>query len=168
VAAGVRTMSAAEKSANEIESLVLKAARGGGLPLGLAEDLAMASAYLDLDALRACPCAGGAAGAISTALDRVAAGEGAQDVTADAALIAAYVALSEQQFRQLLIWEVTESGATFKAYDDEKPVPDNPKGRRIVPPSLLDHLNALAAKTLVPETGSSRSAGAGAGLTDND
>jgi hypothetical protein len=158
-----------EKSANEIEALVLKAARGGGLSLGLAEDLAMATAFLDLDQLAICPChKSGAATVIPTALDRVAAGEGAQTVVADRATLDAYVASIEHDTGQTLVWNATPTGAVFQRFEPSKPVARTIKGRRVIPAALNDHLTDMAAKTLVPETESSRIGGAGAGLTDND
>ena len=158
-----------EKSANEIEGLVLKAARGGGLPLGLAEDLAMASAYLDLDKLTVCPCSrGNAALAIPQALDAVAAGNVPNTVEADAALIAAYVASAEVHSGKALVWEQTSSGAVFHRFDERTPDEHTPLGRRSVSHDLITHLHDLAIKTHVPETESSRAGGAGAGLTDND
>jgi hypothetical protein len=158
-----------EKSANEIEALVLKAARGGGLSLGLAEDLAMATAFLDLDQLTICPChKGGAATAIPTAFDLVAAGDGPQTVVAERATVDAYVASVEHHTGQTLVWDVTSTGAVFRRFERAKPVVHSSKGRRVIPAALNDHLTDMAAKTLVPETKSSRIGGAGAGLTDND
>lgn len=160
---------AQEKSANEIEALVLKAARGGGLPLGLAEDLAMATAYLDLDRLTGCPCSSGnAAIALPQALDAVAAGEGPKNVEADSALIVAYVANAEVHSGKTLVWEATSNGAIFHRFEDRATDEHTPLGRRTVPQALLTHLHDLAVKTHVPETESSRAGGAGAGLTDND
>ena len=158
-----------EKSANEIEALVLKAARGGGLSLGLAEDLAMATAFLDLDQLTICPChKGGAATAIPTAFDLVAAGDGPQTVVAERATVDAYVASVEHHTGQTLVWDATSTGAVFRRFERAKPVVHSSKGRRVIPAALNDHLTDMAAKTLVPETESSRNGGAGAGLTDND
>ena len=158
-----------EKSANEIEALVLKAARGGGLSLGLAEDLAMATAFLDLDQLAICPChKDGAATVIPTALDLVAAGEGPQTVVADRATLDAYVASIEHQTGQNLVWNATQKGAVFQRFEPTKPAALAPKGRRVIPATLNEHLTDMAAKTLVPETENSRIGGAGAGLTDND
>lgn len=160
---------AREKSANEIEALVLKAARGGGLPLGLAEDLAAATAFLDLGKLTQCPChEGGAATIIPTALDRVAAGDGPQTVTADAATIAAYVALAEHQCGQTLVWDTTDTGATFHRYEPVEQSAHPKVGRQRIPIALDAHLIDMASKIMVPETEASRLGGAGAGLTDND
>ena len=160
---------AQEKSANEIEALVLKAARGGGLPLGLAEDLALAAGYLDLDELSACPCTnGGAAFAIPQALDAVAAGNGPKTVEADPALIAAYAASFEVQFGKTLVLVSTPNGACFHGFEANEQAEHAPLGRRKIPQALSSHLHELALKTHVPESESSRAGGAGAGLTDND
>lgn len=159
-----------EKSANEIETLVLKAARGGGLALGLAEDLAAAAAYLDLDDLTTCPCVGdrSAAHQISTALDLLAAGAGPQVVLADRALIEAYVAGFEAQMGQRVEWSAQDDGAVFHAVAPTTGVVPKRLGRRNISVKLATHLTDMAAKLLVPETDASRRAGAGAGLTDND
>lgn len=159
-----------EKSANEIETLVLKAARGGGLALGLAEDLAAAAAYLDLDDLTTCPCTGDrpAAHQISTALDLVAAGAGPQVVVADRALIIAYVTAFEAQMRQRVEWSAQDNGAVFHAVVPATSTSPKRSGRRNISTGSATHLADMAAKLLVPETDASRRAGAGAGLTDND
>lgn len=49
-----------------------------------------------------------------------------------------------------------------------EPAPPPPTSRVSLQPELETLLQSLAAKTLVPESGASRRAGAGAGLTDND
>ena len=155
-------------SANEIEGLVLKAARGGALPTGLGEDLASATAFLDLARLSQCPCSSGAAAAIPSAIDLVMVAKGPQTVTADHALIEAYVAVAEAQTGQTLIWQRTENGAVIERLDGAAPKDHAPLGRRDIPDTLLAHLKEMGAKMLVPETDASRLAGAGAGLTDND
>jgi hypothetical protein len=158
-----------EKSANEIGALVLKAARGGGLSFGLAEDLAMAAAFLDFDQLAVCPChTGGSATVIPTALDLVAAGNGPITVSADRAVINAYVTSVEYYTQQTLVWDVTATGAIFRRFEPIKPTTQSPKGRRSLPSALNDHLTDMAAKILVPETENSRIFGAGAGPMDND
>lgn len=158
---------AVEKSANEIEGLVLKAARGGGLALGLAEDLCAATAFLDLDALTRCPCDKGDAAGLSAAIDALVAGQGAQPVQGDAALIHAYVAAWAAQTGQHIDVDWTEDGAVLKAVSPTA-TPPSSLGRRDVPHVLNAHLVDMGAKLLVPETEASRAAGAGAGLTDND
>jgi len=52
--------------------------------------------------------------------------------------------------------------------DLQRPAPKVPLGRLTLSDPLLEHMNSLAARILVPESDSSRLAGAGAGLTDND
>ena len=149
-------------SANEVETLVLKAARGGGLPLGCAEDLAAAARYLDLDGLTRCPCSGEDPDviAVQTALDFVMEG--------DRVLIHAYVLAAQTAWGKRLVWSETETGAIFERFDDTPVPPAQPLGRRTLSPDLAAHLSELAARLLVPETDASRLAGAGAGLTDND
>lgn len=159
-----------ELSANEIEALVLKAARGGGLPLGHCEDLAAVSRFLDLDALSECPCSGEAPFAITlqSALDLLAAGSAPQEVHGDSALIAAYVEAAQSVMQKRLIWTTTSTGAVFQRFEAVMPAKPQSKGRRALPPTLALHLTEMAAKLQVPETDASRQAGAGAGLTDND
>lgn len=159
-----------EKSANEVETLVLKAARGGGLPIGLAEDLAAAARYLDLDALTVCPCHGTnpPAAHIPSALDHVVAGADAITVSGDRALIAAYVAALKAQTGHAVTLEDGENGVTIRRAADPQGPPPHPLGRRMLGQDLAAHLDDMASKTLVPETESSRLGGAGAGLTDND
>ena len=171
MAAHLRTVAhPAAISANEVETLVLKAARGGGLPLGCAEDLAAAARYLDLDALTRCPCSGEDPDviAVQTALDFVMAGEGPQTVEGDRVLIHAYVLAAQTAWGKRLVWSETETGAIFERFDDTPVPPAQPLGRRTLSPDLAAHLSELAARLLVPETDASRLAGAGAGLTDND
>ncbi|WP_375281204.1 DUF3726 domain-containing protein [Pseudooctadecabacter sp.] len=155
-----------EMSANEVEMLVLKAARGGGCPVGLAEDLAAAVAYVDLNALQVCPCDSGAVRAIPAALDAVVADGQAQTVVAELALVQGYVAALAGQVG--LTVEGAETGqVTVQPMSGTGDAP-SALGRRILRADLLAHLQDMAARTLVPETESSRAAGAGAGLTDND
>ena len=157
-----------EYSGNEIEALILKAARGGGMPLGYAEDLSTAAAFLDLGALTSCPFESGAAAAIPAALDRVLAGAGPQLVEADRALIVAYVTSAQRVYEKTLVWSETTNGAEFSRFEETATDANQPLGRRAIPDALAAHLKDLAAKILVPETEASRQAGAGAGLTDND
>ncbi|MEL6958583.1 MAG: DUF3726 domain-containing protein [Pseudomonadota bacterium] len=158
-----------ELSANEIAMLLLKAARGGDMPVGAAEDLAEVARYLRLDDIKICPGRGAdpALVFVPVALDAVAAGQGPREVTADAAIIRAYIAYYEVQLRKRLIWSETRDGAIFSHFEDG-PVAHSVLGRRSMPEALHAHLTELAKNTLVPETDASRQAGAGAGLTDND
>lgn len=157
-------------SSNEVEMLILKAARGGGMALGYAEDLAATAPFLDLDSLGGCPCAREVSGVarVQTALDLVLAGEVPQTIEADGALISAMVTAAQIAWQKRLIWCATATGAVFERFEEGPFEVPEPQGRRALPPTLEGHLRDMAAKLLVPETEASRSAGAGAGLTDND
>lgn len=136
------------RSANEIAGLVLKAARGAGLDVGLAEDLARASGWLD-----------------ESALNDLAARLG--DDEARAALISANLALDEVQASAAaeMPLDVIASGlAHARGIGPEA----KPLGAREVGQPLWQALEIWAARTYVPATEASRLAGAGAGLTDND
>jgi hypothetical protein len=161
---------AKDTSANEVETLIFKAARGGGLPLGYAEDLAAAARYLNLNDLTKCPCSGDMSdvAAIQTALDFVVAGDGPQTVKGDEALITAFVASAEAMWDRTLVWTATTTGAVFERFETTPPDLKNLLGRRMIAPTLTAHLTEMAEKLLVPETETSRLSGAGAGLADND
>lgn len=154
-------------SRNEVQALVFKAARGGGLPLGYAEDLAAAAGFLDFTKLTRCPCQG-AAQVIPVALDLVLTGEGPQVVQAEPAVIAAYVAAAEAAHGRRLEVEDTAGGVVLHGFGAEVSRPQAATLRCHLPDALLAHLHEMAARTLVPDTESSRRVGAGAGLTDND
>lgn len=155
------------KTGNEIEVLFLKAARGGGLPLGAAEDLCAAARYLDLNAVRCCPVECGLALAVPAALDQVIAGHGPQEVSGDAAVIAAFLAAAEAAYGRAITVEPAPDGVVIHGLAEAKAA-EPALSRREVPEALLTHLEEMAARLLVPETDASRAAGAGAGLTDND
>ena len=159
-----------DMSANEVETLILKAARGGGLPLGCAEDLAVAARYLDLNGLSKCPCSGDPSDValIGSALDFVMAGDGPRSVTGDAAVIAAFVACAQAAWGRTLIWTPTTTGAVFEAFDMTPPDLQPARGRRTIPSVLAAHLTEMAEKLLVPESETSRRSGAGVGFADND
>ncbi|MBT8410178.1 MAG: DUF3726 domain-containing protein [Octadecabacter sp.] len=154
-------------SRNEVQALVFKAARGGGLPLGYAEDLAVVAAYLDFAGLSRCPCQGPAQ-AIPVALDLVLTGERPQVVQAEPAVIAAYVAAAEAAYGRRLDVEDRADGAVLRGFSGAAGRPQTAAPRCDLPDALLAHLHDMAARTLVPETESSRQSGAGAGLSDND
>jgi hypothetical protein len=134
-------------SANEIEGLVLKAARGGKIACGLGEDLATATAFLDLDRLSQCPCSdGGAAATLPSAIDLVVAGQGPQTVVADHTIIEAYVAAIEVQTGQTLVWRATQTGGVIERLDPSAPQGHAPLGRRTIPDTLLTHLQDMGSK----------------------
>ncbi len=169
-------------SLNEVQSTVLKAARGAGLPLGQAEDLARVASYLM--GIR------GEAAVITRALQEPVTEVQArwQDshvtLSGSAAMIApvicdafrmgydsvtfakadhsAYIGAAMAVQGVPLWWE----GCTIRRGDSEV-LPAKP-GPVTVPAQDWDVWMGLAAKTYVPESETSRSTGAGAGLTDND
>ena len=168
---------------NEVETLVKKAARGAGVPVGQAEDLGRVTAFL--------AGTGGSAASVTAALQdpicptdarwqdnqvTVIAGPAAligpiiRDAfamgcttavlanIAHAPLVSAFLAQSGIAQK----WDgktVTESDTTVLK-PTTKPV--------TIPADDWQVWNGLAAKTYVPETKASRVSGAGAGLTDND
>ncbi len=151
--------------------LVLKAARGGGMPLGHAEDLCKAAAFLDLEAMTTCPCSGQFVAALDLplALDRLLAGLGPQTVQVEPTLVAAYCAVVMAEQGRSIDWRMdADQGRVVLSLSNDAGAAPRPLGRRLIPDTLRDHLEQLAAQILVPETAASRAAGAGAGLTDND
>lgn len=169
-------------SLNEVGATALKAARGAGIPLGQAEDLAQVAAYLM--GIR------GDAGVITVALQEPVVAASAMwktdhvSVSGSAAMVApvicdafrmgyaratfdawhhsAYIGAALAVAGVPLWWE----GRTIRRGDSEiLPVKPGPVA---VPARDWDIWLALAARTYVPESEISRRAGAGAGLTDND
>ncbi len=171
------------KALNEVASMVQKAALGAGIPLGQAEDLGRVATYLAgtggdvamiadvLDAPHIQPD-------ISWGADEIRIAEGSVALTgpivrdafvmgidravlADAKmarLVAAFLAVAG-------ISAVVDQETIARA--DKEPGPE-PIGPADVPQDIWNCWSTLAALTCVPESGMSRSAGAGAGLTDND
>ncbi|WP_293449105.1 DUF3726 domain-containing protein [Planktotalea sp.] len=145
------------RSANEIAGMVLKAARGAGMPLGCAEELSRAAPNLAArDALAIVPKL--------LALDFAA---------------PAYVenAISGgHPVHAIIAWrDFCASGLEVRL---ETAVPPDLLGAMQtatpqagpfdIAPDIWDKLQSFAERTFVPETDASRLAGAGAGLTDND
>ena len=169
-------------SINEVQGTALKAARGAGLPLGQAEDLSRVAAYL--------VGIGGDAGVVTAALQEPVTGVQASwdadgvSVNGSAAMIApvicdafrmGYASVTFDDLRHSsyigaalavagvpLWWD----GCTIGRGDSEI-LPAKP-GPVTVPQPDWDIWLALASRTYVPETETSRRDGAGAGLTDND
>jgi|UPI0005951F6B hypothetical protein len=162
------------RSMSEVSGLVLKAARGAGLPLGHAEDLAAATADLTavemgltqlLTALNRAQV--GCAYAAPCAIDRVTAGLGSAVVKAPKCPLV-WDALVTHAARSGLNVSITWSGADATLVDTAQPASPRPRGPVDIDDTLWAALSTLAAKTYVPATEASRLAGAGAGLTDND
>lgn len=172
------------QSVNEVEMLVLKAARGSGLPLAQAQDVARALV------------ASGAMDAFQDFLDLANQQNTASNVRffneqmtyetpnilADAPIAARTVASGACQ---QAVFEGCDTGPMMQAISAFFGVvctqqgsgcvltatqnPQKVQAKRLtVSDQILADLGVLAAKTYVPETDASRLAGAGAGLTDND
>lgn len=124
----------------ELRAEVLKAGRGAGLPLGVAEDLAMATAWMTaaavLDIVEKLETAGGRA-ALCGVVSDLDHGRPVQGAAASALAQARH-----------------HTGQAAAGLD--------------VSESLWARLSALAALTYVPESDQSRASGAGAGDIDND
>ena len=170
-------------SLNEVGSTVLKAARGAGIPLGQAEDLAKVATYL--------VGIGGDMGVITQALqeplvdvqakweaDRVQVTAGSAvlvgPVICDAFAMGYDCATFADPAHRRYIGTALAAADVSLTWDDLTIRRSDtgvlkPKGGPVtVPQSDWDIWLGLAAKTYVPESETSRLAGAGAGLTDND
>jgi hypothetical protein len=136
------------RSANEISAMVLKAARGAGLPLGCAEELARAAPVLASTGDLICEAPSFEQGVVKG-------GHPVQAVVAWQDLTAAGVKAK---------LECDVEGALLSALCERVSV----VGPFEVDETLWVNLSQFAAKMLVPESEASRLAGAGAGLSDND
>lgn len=145
------------RSANEISGMVLKAARGAGMPLGCAEDLARtAPALVALEALDILPDLLGSAFDVPRFdCGIVSGGHPVLAITAwrDLQRAGADAALETSVAEELLTAMQAE---------------EMPVGPFEVEDGLWAQLQSYAERTFVPESAASRLAGAGAGLTDND
>lgn len=171
------------KALNEVESIVQKAARGAGIPLGQAEDLGRVAQYL--------AGTGGDLALITTALKEplvpvdVEWGVHALEIHAGAvALVGPVVrdafhmginlAVLPQPDHAALVGAYLVQGGIGVSVDDCRVsrkvdvTPKTPRGPVEIADPLWQVWAALAARTYVPESDASRTAGAGAGLTDND
>mgnify|MGYP003671875603 FL=1 len=168
------------RSLNEVQGMVLKAARGAGVPLGHCEDISAAMPdYIalggDMSALVAAlqrphepwTDSGGTVMAGPTAIDLARAGQGAQRINrADLPLLLLALVSRANRFGAGLICDVQGDCVVIAAGQGASV--DLPAGPVDIDGGAWAGLAALAALTLVPETETSRAAGAGAGLTDND
>lgn len=179
------------RTLNEIESLVLKAARGAGIPLGHDEDLAAAARYLagtapeklgELTAALPGPhvivtltdngttiADARVAMAGPMALDLIICGKKQVCLTnLDApAVFQAMVDLSIYNSRLKAVVDVDGRDVTLAASDTATAVPPQ-SGPVDVTDADWETWAIYAAKTYVPASDGSRISGAGAGLTDND
>ena len=177
------------RSLNEIGGMVMKAARGAGVPLGHCEDMALAAEYLAatdpvrLDCIeqalagRHAPVAvvwtdttlridaARAAMAGPVAVDALRAGYDVvvlKDVDAPRLVLALFAG-------QRVCINHSFAGTDLIISRNDGPPPAIPMAAAVtVSGHLWAYLGDLAALTFVPATDASRLAGAGAGLTDND
>ncbi|MEL6841409.1 MAG: hypothetical protein AAFP85_19160 [Pseudomonadota bacterium] len=170
------------RALSEIGNIVQKAALGAGIPLGQAEDLGRVAAYI--------AGMGGDLRVISDALASpaqphvtwgnesivVKAGSGAliAPIIRDAFVMGVKRAeLADRGHADLVKavlslagYEVTVAGNMIMHCGKTPPLPA--KGPVDVPVEIWNAWSLLAASTYVLESDTSRNAGAGAGLTDND
>lgn len=177
------------RSLNEIGGMVMKAARGAGIPLGHCDDMALAAEYLAatdpvrLDCIEVALAgphspviavwtdttlqidAARAAMAGPVAVDALRAGYDAvvlKDVDAPRLVLALFAG-------QGVCVSHSFTGADLTVRCDDGPPAVPPMAAAVtVSGHLWTYLGGLAARTYVPATDASRLAGAGAGLTDND
>ncbi len=168
---------------NEIGSMVQKAARGAGIPLGQAEDLGRIAIYL--------AGTGGDVSAVtralqepSTTVDMIWSSDIVSVTSGPAALIGAIIrdafamgydtaVLADLDHAPLVDAFLAECGVALKwdgrTLTRSDTTVQQPACKPVaIPAADWDIWGAYAAKTYVPETDASRLAGAGAGLTDND
>ena len=178
-----------KRSAGELQAMVLKAALGAGLPLGHAEDLAVAAGYLarvdpgglaELQVVLRPPhhvprdfgpvlAVTSVAAAGPGLIDRVRAGQPpvALHQIDGPRLLAALVACANH--RAPLTLHLRQDGRVVVLEPGPKAILPMPiRGQPDIDPVLWDFLSGLAARTTVPSTAASRQSGAGAGLLDLD
>lgn len=180
VASGCRDLM---RALNEVEGMVQKAARGAGFPQGQAEDLGRVAAYLagtsgDVQSIT---------DALQETLTEVEVLWSAQSVTVKSgpAIFVAPIVRDAMQVGHgtVTLAQIAHAPlvSAFLAADgiaqawngcdvsrSDTTVLQATCGAVTVPEADWNAWSALAARTYVPETATSRLAGAGAGLTDND
>ena len=145
------------RSANEISAVVLKAARGAGMPLGCAEELSRAAPNL---------MAAGALGQVPELLSRLF----EPPSLTQSAICGGHPVLAVIAWRDFIA-AGQELGLECEVTSELKAAMielKSPVGPFDVDAALWEQLESYANKMLVPESEASRLGGAGAGLTDND
>ena len=141
-----------KRAINEIQGIVLKAARGAGVPLGIAEDLSDCVPFaLANDALND----------IADILSR---GDHARLVD-DIALVDAQIFDTQTSLPPHMPHRLFEALCAARGMET---LLEPAFGPQTVSETHWTQLAALAALTFVPATEASRASGAGAGLSDND
>lgn len=163
------------RSANEVMGLAAKAARGGGAPPEQASAFGRAAlchlhagrdlAYLKraLDALPKGPILDFSVAFARVVESGTAPARGQIEASTWLPLAQSYADALPYAVTVTVMGEVLDIIA-----DVEKPKAKSALGRFVLPDTLLNQMNGLAARLLVPESDASRLSGAGAGLTDND
>ena len=182
-------------SLNEVEGTVRKAARGAGLPIGIAEDIGRAAAWLcahgedgsaaALEGLRRCdasrPCNLNKAGTAPvaravieglSAIDLIIAGcrDRVELSGLDTSLLLRGLASIATAGRELAIeLDLGPDGHATLVRRERHAAESAPHARRHrADPAVWHELQGLAARTYVPASETSRAHGAGAGLVDRD
>ena len=163
------------RSLNEISGMVLKAARGAGVPLGHCEDLAAAAGYIaatDPGALGVFATILGASHDVPTCTSH---GDTTTISTGSVAMAGRLCNVSAPTL-VFALFAVRRCAVAHRFDGTDLIVTKTPGaappapivGPAVVSGQLWQILADFAAKTYVPASEVSRMAGAGAGLTDND
>ena len=172
------------RSRSEVQALVLRAARGAGLPPGHAEDVAQAAvAALSRDPA----CAGAIAAALPAPAPAAFTVDGDRLHLAVTPVVwagpmirdaldagAARIAAAGVDCPALLAAMLPDARLTWTGADAivqsaaDPATPPVPRGQIDVDPTAWAAFEEMAARTIVPETDLSRIAGAGAGVLDVD
>lgn len=152
--------SAPRRSGNEISALVLKAARGAGMPLGCAEEVSGAAVHLAQMGQMAAVLVelNGPFEPVSFAGGILHGGHGTLAAIAWLDLLEAGQSVAPPAHVPVVMVLGLKLGREISP----------PVGPFDVPADIWDRLSDFAARTFVPESAASRSSGAGAGLLDND
>ncbi|MEL7211719.1 MAG: hypothetical protein AAGK92_03585 [Pseudomonadota bacterium] len=155
-------------SVAELQSSLLKAGRGLGLPLGIAEDIATAAPFFlaadepnETFAQLLREMESGHVTRVIEAID-AALCDGEAEI-ADSRAARALVASASYRAQRILVLKASRVVAEGPA-KIARPFPR----RKMIDDGLWDRLQGFAARTYVPASEASREKGAGAGLTDND
>ncbi|SIR24374.1 Protein of unknown function [Rhizobium sp. RU20A] len=181
-------MTTIQLSYNEVQSLALKAARGAGLPQGIAEEIGTAVVWLSsrgVDALSHLVEALATPQVILVTLamvDAVCSGErtGMRLAESDVLLLglagaSGCLAMKSEEGRTIRLSRIADGASPPPCATMLRGVPDpaDPANAATARPAATDTKAyaaalALAARTYVPASDLSRDRGAGAGTTDND
>lgn len=177
-----------KRSLNEISGMVLKAARGAGVPLGHCEDLALAAGYIAatdpvmLDGLPEVLAQDMGNPVVANDGDMLKIGPASVVMVAPIVLdalrsgMAEVVVIAPKDPHVIFALCAAQQVGLSHRFDganliitasDQQPAPPACEPATVAQ-STWDGLNVLAFKTYVPASEASRLAGAGAGLTDND